>query len=96
MRIDPQARHGFLVQLHQPAFVVLAHDDVRHHVLGLAGFDLRAGAWIQGLDQFDDLAQFVFLDLHPPHQLAVVAAAEQVEVVAGQAQGLAQPGSVGG
>lgn len=47
--------------------------------------------WIR----LDDLAQFVFLELHAPHQLAVVAAAEQVEVVGYQAQRFVQPGRGG-
>ncbi len=89
--VDAQARHGFLVELDQPAVVVLAHDDVGHHVFRFAGLDLRARARVEALDQLDDLAQLVFLELEPSHQQAVVAAAEDVEVVADQVLCLAQP-----
>ncbi|MNE42825.1 hypothetical protein D3C80_1369740 [compost metagenome] len=90
LRVDAQARHGFLIEFDQPAVVVLAHDDIGHDVLRLAGLDQRAGARMQRLDQLDDRAQFVFLDPHAPHQLAVVAAAEQVQVIADQALRLDQ------
>ena len=91
LRIDPQARHRFLVQLHQPAFVVLAHNHVGHDIFGFAGLDLRARAWVEALHQLDDLAQVIFLELHAAHQLAVVAAAQQVDVVGDQALRFAQP-----
>ncbi len=38
--VDPQAWHRFLVQLHQPALVVLAHDHVGNDVFGFGGLDL--------------------------------------------------------
>ncbi|MNG87457.1 hypothetical protein D3C79_462650 [compost metagenome] len=41
--------------------------------------------------QLDDLAQLVFLDFHAPHQLAVVAAAEQVDEIGDQALGFGHP-----
>ncbi|MNM86503.1 hypothetical protein D3C81_986570 [compost metagenome] len=93
--VDPQARDRFLVQLHQPAFAVLAHDDIRDDVFRFARLDLRARARVEALHQFDDLAQFVFLDLHAAHQLAVVAAAQQVDEVSDQALGLGHPGRAG-
>ena len=95
LRVHPQARYGLLVKLDQPALVVLAHDHVRYDVFGFAGFDLRTRAWVEALYQFNDLAQFVLFELHAAHQLAVVACAQQVDVVGDQALGLAQPGGLG-
>ncbi|MNI39846.1 hypothetical protein D3C85_1184320 [compost metagenome] len=94
--VDAQARYRFLIQLDQPALVVLAHDDVRDNVFGFSGFDLRARARIEALHQFDDLAQLVFLELHAAHQLAVVATAEQVDVIADQTFRFRQPRRLGG
>ncbi|MNI29299.1 hypothetical protein D3C73_831140 [compost metagenome] len=93
--IDPQPWHRLLIELHQPALVVLAHDDVRNDVLGFGGLDLRARARVEALDQLDDLAQLIFLELHATHQLAVVAAAKQVDVIGDQALGLGQPRGLG-
>ncbi|MCY1419340.1 hypothetical protein D9M71_349260 [compost metagenome] len=56
---------------------------------------MRTWARVEALDQFDDLAQLVFLELHAAHQLAVVTAAEQVDVVGDQALGFGQPGGLG-
>ncbi len=89
--IDAKSGHGVLVELHQPAIVVLAYDDVRHHVLRLARLDLRARARVEALDELDDLAQLVFLELHAAHQQAVVAATQQVQMVTHQSLGFAEP-----
>ncbi|MNZ73153.1 hypothetical protein D3C78_915580 [compost metagenome] len=95
LRVDPQTRDRFLVQFDQPAIAVLAHDDIGHHVFRLTGLDLRSRARVEALNQLDDLAQLVFLELHAAHQLAVVAPAEQVDEVGDQALGLGHPWCAG-
>ena len=70
---------------------MLAHDHIGHHVFRFARLDLRARPRVQALDQFDDLAQIVFLDLHSSHQQAVVPAAEDVQVVTDQTLRFVQP-----
>ena len=94
--IQPNLRHGLLIEFGNPAALTLGHHHIRNHVLGTALDHAVAGSGFQLLDQGQHVSELFFLQFGFTLQGTIVPVAEQIHVLIDHLAGLVQPGGVGG